>query len=53
MLLVSCRSVWQGAEKARQPTTLLRDPYDTLQVSYEISTTNAPPTLDGELWRQI
>ena len=33
--------------------TFLQDLYDTLRMSYEISTTYAPPTLDGELWRYL
>ena len=46
----SCH-VWEDADNAREPMTLLRDLYKTLRMSYEISTTYAPPTLDAELWR--
>ena len=46
-----CRRVWQGAEIAREATTLVRDLYDNLRERYEIGTTYAPPTLDGEFWR--
>ena len=46
-----CRRVWQGAENTREATTLVRDLYDSLRERYEIRTTYAPPTLDGELWR--
>ena len=44
---------WQDADNAREPTTLLRDMYDTLRISYEISTTYAPLSLDGDLWREV
>ena len=45
---VLCRRVWQGAENTREATTLERDLYDNLRERYEICTTFAPPTLDGE-----
>ena len=48
-----CRCVWQGAENAREATTLVRDLYDNLRVGYEIGMTYRPPTLDGELWRDF
>ena len=48
-----CHRVWQGAENAREATTLVRDLYDNLRERYEIRTTYAPPTLDGELWRDL
>ena len=48
-----CRRVWQGAENAREATTLVRDLYDNIRERYEIGTTYAPLTLDGELWRDF
>ena len=48
-----CRRVWQGAENAREATTLVRNLYDNLRERYEIGTTYAPPTLDGELGRDF
>ena len=48
-----CCRVWQGTENAQEARTLVRDLYDNLQERYEIGTTYAPPTLDGELWRDF
>ena len=42
-----CRRIWQGAENAREATTLVQDLYDNLRERYEMGTTYAPATLDG------
>ena len=51
--LILCRRVWQDAVNAREAMTLVRDMYDNLRERYEIGTTYAPPTLDGELWQDF
>ena len=48
-----CRRIWQGAENAREATTLVREMYNNLRERYEIGTTYAPPNLDGELLRDF
>ena len=47
-----CRRIWQGAENARE-ATLLQELYDNLRERYEIGTTYAPPTLDGDFRRDF
>ena len=40
-------------ENLRQYAKCVRELYDNLRMSYEISARKAPPTLDAELWRDF